>query len=166
MEICGQGGIKDKQTNHPNNCTAKEYRWKQRTVVSQGRGDEPAWGHRETVVRKIVPKWEASPHFPKGSSGWNWAVNGWMGKQHTSRKSNVNKAERLIWGAALVLYMAGRQGVRFGGVVETFLLSCARLQIILFFLKEGKQSQVSGIKKHKQISRLYSDLMVFSFSWF
>lgn len=69
MEIYGQGGVKDKQTNHPNNCTAKEHRWKQRTVVSQGRGDEPAWGHRGTVVKKIVPKWKLPLIFQKGQVG-------------------------------------------------------------------------------------------------
>lgn len=102
-----------------------------------------------------------------GQSGWSVEADGWMGRAHTSRRNNVNKAERCESLTPLRSYNDSsclwRQGVTFGGTTETCLLSCAKLQILLSFLEEGKQSLVPGIKKHKQISRLHYDLMFFSF---
>lgn len=51
--------------------------------------------------------------------------------------------------------LCGRKAAaKFGGIPEICLLSCAKLQIILSFLREVTPPQIPGIEKHKQISRL------------
>lgn len=138
--------------------------------MSQGSEGSACLGTQRESCQEGLSQVEASSAWWTkwvDKAGWSVEADGWMGRAHTSRRNNVNKAERCESLTPLRSYNDSsclwRQGVTFGGTTETCLLSCAKLQILLSFLEEGKQSLVSGIKKHKQISRLHYDLMFFSF---